>query len=156
MTKRIDAAIAIIERRGSILICQRHEQDSFGGFWEFPGGKREAGESWEACLRREVKEELGVNVRAVSLFGRMSYRYPDGIVSFRVYRCAIARGNPHPLDAQALRWVSRARLCQYRFPPANDPLVAYILKDQARGERAVVDGFRPCYTADGPNAARMP
>ena len=124
----IHAAIAVIERRGRYLICQRRHDDSLGGYWEFPGGKRETGETWETCLRRELREELGVAVRAIRVYGRMRYRYPDGIVSFRIFRCAIARGRPRPLDAQALRWISLARLGRYRFPPANRPLVKRLSK----------------------------
>ncbi len=131
--RTIHAAIAIIERRGRYLICQRRSGDSLGGYWEFPGGKRETGESWEACLRRELREELGVAVRAVRAYGRMRYRYPDGIVSFKIFRCAIARGRPQPLDAQALRWIPLNRLRWYRFPPANQPLVERLLRKIASG-----------------------
>ena len=121
--KQLHAAIAVIERRGRYLICQRREDDSLGGYWEFPGGKREPGESWEACLRRELREELGVAVRSVQPFGATRYRYPDGMVCFRVFRCAIAGGTPRPLDAQALRWVTPRQLSRYWFPPANQPLL---------------------------------
>ncbi len=122
--RRLHAAVAVIERRGRILICQRHDHDSFGGCWEFPGGKREPGESWEACLRRELREELGVAIRAIQFYGRMRHEFKDGTVSFRVFRCAIARGTPHPLDAQALKWVSPRELSQHQFPPANRRLIA--------------------------------
>ena len=127
--RTIHAAIAVIERRGRYLICQRRHDDSLGGYWEFPGGKREAGETWEACLRRELREELGVAIRAIRVYGRMQYRYPDGVVSFRIFRCAIARGRPKPLDAQALRWIPLNRLGRYRFPPANRPLVKRLSRE---------------------------
>ncbi len=119
----VHAAVAVIERRGRILICQRHDRDSFGGCWEFPGGKCESGESWEVCLRRELREELGVTVRAVTPYGRMRHEFTDGIVSFRVFRCVLARGRPRPLDAQAVRWVQAAELIRYEFPPANRALI---------------------------------
>ncbi len=122
------AALAVIERRGRYLICQRPPDKFLGGYWEFPGGKRESGESWEACLRRELREELGVEVKAVRAFGSIRYRYRRGAIRFKVYRCAIARGRPRPLDAAALRWVSPARLADYRFPPANRPLIARLTK----------------------------
>ena len=120
----LHAAIAVIERRGRILICQRHEHDSFGGLWEFPGGKREVEETWEACLRRELREELGVSVRSIALYGHMRHAFHDGTVRFRVFRCVIARGRPRPLDAQALRWVKPQHLPRYQFPPANRTLIA--------------------------------
>ncbi len=122
--KRLHAAVAVIKRRGRILICQRHDHDSFGGLWEFPGGKREDGESWEQCLRRELREELGVAVRSITLYGHMRHEFQDGTVQFRVFRCLIARGNPRPLDAQALRWVWPQQLPRYQFPPANRSLIS--------------------------------
>lgn len=122
--RRVHAAVALIERKGRILLCRRHAHDTFGGLWEFPGGKRESRETWEQCLRRELREELGVAVRAIRFYGRMRQEFPDGIVLFRVFRCAIARGKPKPLDAQSLRWVSRSRLHRYQFPPANHAIIA--------------------------------
>ena len=119
----VQAAIAVIERRGRVLICQRHLHDTFGGLWEFPGGKRKTSESWEECLRRELREELGIVVQAIQAYGSMSYRSAERSVAFRVFRCAIARGRPKLLDARQLRWVSRSQLRRYRFPPANRRLI---------------------------------
>ena len=120
----VHAAIAVIKRRGRYLIAQRRSRDYLGGYWEFPGGKREAGESWEACVRRELQEELGVAVSRVMPYGNTRYRYEDRIVLFRIFRCVIASGRPCPLEAQALRWVTPGGLRRYRFPPANARLVA--------------------------------
>ena len=117
--RHIQAALAVIERRGQLLICRRRKDDFLGGFWEFPGGKREPGESWEACLRRELREELGVAVKSLRPFTTVRYRYAPHSIFFKVYRCAIAGGWPKPLDAAAMRWVPRERLSRYRFPPAN-------------------------------------
>ena len=124
----IHAALAVIERRGHYLICRRRDDDSFGGLWEFPGGKRETGESWEECLRRELREELGVEVTAPRFDGTMRHRFLDGTVYFRIFRCAIARGTPQPFDAQALRWVRPAHLTRYPFPPANRFLIARLVR----------------------------
>ena len=123
------AAIAVIKRRGRFLICRRHAGGFFGGYWEFPGGKREPGESWEACVRRELQEELGVAARVLKPFAGMRYRYTGGVVLFKVFRCAIARGVPRPLDAQALRWVTSKQLASYRFPPANRRLIARLCRE---------------------------
>ena len=122
----------MIERRGRILICQRHDHDSFGGCWEFPGGKCELGESWEACLRRELHEELGVAIRAVTPYGWMRHEFTDGIVAFRVFRCGLARGRPRPLDAQAIRWIQVTELTRYKFPPANRALIARLIRRRKR------------------------
>ena len=124
MPARVRAALAVIERRGRILICQRRAGDVLGGCWEFPGGKREPDESWESCLRRELREELGVSVRSVRSLGIARYRDPRRSVFLRVYRCAIAQGRPRPLKSRTLRWVLPRRLGRYRFPPANRSLIA--------------------------------
>ena len=124
------AALAVIERRGRYLICRRRRGEFLGGYWEFPGGKREPGESWEACLRREMNEELGVTIKSIRPWGGLRHRYPGRpMFSFRVYRCTIARGTPRPLAAATLRWVSPRQLARYRFPPANRRLIARLSAD---------------------------
>ncbi|OGX33141.1 MAG: hypothetical protein A3E56_02280 [Omnitrophica WOR_2 bacterium RIFCSPHIGHO2_12_FULL_64_13] len=117
-------ALAVVERRKRYLICRRRADAHFGGYWEFPGGKKEARESWEACLRRELREELGVSVRALRGFGRLQHRYPDRRISFRIYRCQIARGRPKPLGTADIRWATAEELPRYRFPPADLALIA--------------------------------
>ena len=117
--RHVQAALAVIERRGRCLIARRHPGGFLGGLWEFPGGKRRPGERWPACLRRELAEELGVRAVRPAAFMRVRYLDPSGIrVFFVVFRCAIA-GRPRPLAARALRWVPLERLARYRFPPAN-------------------------------------
>ena len=98
-----------------------------GGYWEFPGGKREVGESWKACLRRELREELGVRVGRVRSFACLRYCYGDRSIFFKVFCCAIIGGRPRPLDATALKWVPAGRLIRYKFPPANDQLIAELV-----------------------------
>ena len=134
----LHAAVALIESNGRLLICRRREQDSFGGLWEFPGGKREAGESWDACLRRELREELGVSVGPLEPCGTMRHRFVDGTVHFRVFRCAIIDGEPRPLDAQALRWVRPLDLTRYPFPPANRRLIARLARGRTRAARGII------------------
>ncbi len=138
----IHAAIALIERRGRYLIARRHRDDSHPGCWEFPGGKRERGESLLACLRRELREELGVTIKDVRPFHTLRYRYVDGEVRFRVFRCTIARGTPRPLDAEALRWVRPAHLWRYRFPPANAPLVQRLSRPLSRRTQSGIISIR--------------
>lgn len=120
-------ALAVIERRGCYLICQRRVTDHFGGYWEFPGGKREPGESWQECLRRELREELGVTIRAISPCGSLRFRYEMDPVLFRAYRCTIA-GAPRPLASQMLRWVPLKQFGRYQFPPANQRFIERLWK----------------------------
>ena len=122
--RHVQAALAIIERRGRCLIARRHPGGFLGGLWEFPGGKRRPGEHWSACLRRELAEELGVRAVRPAPFMQVRYLDPSGIrVFFVVFRCAIT-GRPRPLAARALRWVPLRRLSRYRFPPANRAILA--------------------------------
>ncbi len=121
--RNVHAAIAVIERRNRYLIAQRLPGDIRGGYWEFPGGTREAGESWSACLRRELCEELGVSVITLTPFGTTRLCDARGVLHLEVYRCTIA-GRPRPLAAQALRWVRSDQLDAYRFPPANRRIIA--------------------------------
>jgi len=119
----VQSAIALIERRGRLLLCRRRPGGFLGGYWEFPGGKRRPGERWAVCLRRELREELGVSVGRLRPLMVIRHRYPSGPIVFKVYRCAITRGRPQPLAAAALRWVPVRRLTRHRFPPANRPLL---------------------------------
>ena len=123
------AALAVIERRGRILICRRRPGGFLGGFWEFPGGKRKPRESWEACLRRELREELGIAVTAIRPLCRLRHRYPGRpMFTFQVFRCRITQGRPRPLASVALRWVPARALTRYRFPPANRPLIEGLVR----------------------------
>ena len=127
----LHAAVAVIERGGKILICQRRHDDSFGGLWEFPGGKRELRESWEACVQREVLEEVGVTLRRLKPYGWMRQAFADGTVIFKVFHCGIEAGEPQPLDSQAVRWVNPSELPRYQFPPANKAMIARLAKRRA-------------------------
>ena len=123
-------AAAIIERDGRYLIAQRRRDAMHGGQWEFPGGKREANETVEACLRREVREELGVEVTITGVEQVIRHLYDYGWVELHFYRCVLAGGEPQPLDCDALRWVRPVELADYAFPPANRPLIEALV---ARG-----------------------
>lgn len=135
----VHAAIAVIERRGRYLVCRRRAGDFLGGYWEFPGGKRQPGEPWEVCLKREIREELGVRVAALAPYGGMRSRYRNRTIVFRVFRCRLGAGRrPRPLDADALKWVSLGELQRLRFPPANRGLIRRLsrpLRDPPRRGR---------------------
>ncbi len=126
MTKRlplVSAAIAVLERDGRYLISRRRAGSHLGGCWEFPGGKRRRGESWPACVRRELREELGVEVVCLGRLSPIRFSYPDRRVRLEVFRCRIVVGRPSPHGAQAIRWVRPRQLARLRFPPANARLI---------------------------------
>lgn len=127
--RHVQAAIALIMRDGRYLICRRRDADVLGGYWEFPGGKRRVGESWRSCLERELREELGVTVRALRSREAIRHRYPARSLFLKVYACRIARGTPRPIAALALRWVAASELVRYRFPPANRLLLEHLAHD---------------------------
>jgi mutator protein MutT len=120
---RIEVAIAVIFREGKILICQRRADDAFGGLWEFPGGKCEAGESAETCLRREIREELAGEITALESLGQIEHDYEKFSVRLRPFLCALAGGEPRPIGCAQAIWIDPAQLSDYQFPPANAPLL---------------------------------
>lgn len=121
--QRIEVAAGLIFRQGRLLLAQRRAGDHLGGAWEFPGGKREPGESFEACLARELYEELGIEVRVGRLVECVNYDYPEKSVHLRFYLCQLLKGEPRPLGCAAVVWVKREELAHYEFPPADARLL---------------------------------
>jgi mutator protein MutT len=121
--KRVEVAIALVWRGGLLLVSRRRAADHLGGLWEFPGGKRNAGESAEACAEREVLEEVGVTVRARSRRGPIVYDYPDRVVTLTPVDCDWVTGEPRALEVAEARWVELSLLGELDFPPANAPLL---------------------------------
>ena len=119
----IDVAAGLIFRAGKLLITQRHADAHLGGLWEFPGGKREPGETFEQCLSRELMEELGVRVRAGKLFESVTHAYLEKAVHLKFFLCQIENGEPRALGCAAVKWVDKAELDDYEFPAADDQLL---------------------------------
>ena len=123
----VQVAAGLISREGCYLITRRKAGVHLGGLWEFPGGKREPGESLEDCLRREVREELGVEITRPALFRVLHHDYPEMSVELHFFRCSIREGQVRPLGCADLRWVAPEEMAQYEFPPADQPLVRSLL-----------------------------
>jgi mutator protein MutT len=119
----VQVAAALIVHEGRYLITRRTADVHLGGLWEFPGGKREAGESLEDCLRRELREELGIEVAQPVLFRVIRHEYPEKAVELHFFLCSIVSGFPRPLGCADLRWVAPEELPQFPLPPADQPLV---------------------------------
>jgi 8-oxo-dGTP diphosphatase len=121
-------AAALVDVDGRVLICQRPEGKQLAGLWEFPGGKIEPGESPEACLIRELKEELGIQVNAACLapFVFASHGYDSFHLLMPLYLLRRWEGEVEALEHSALKWVRPDRLHEYPMPPADLPLVAYL------------------------------
>ena len=110
--------------RQEALITRRRAGGPLGGLWEFPGGKLEPGESPDDALRRELREELGIEVEVGRIFDVVYHRYPTFTVLILLYRCRLRSGTPRPLEVDEVRWASLADLGGYEFLPADVPLVA--------------------------------
>ena len=119
----MDVAVAIIRRGRKVLICKRPPGKSFAGLWEFPGGKREPGETVAACLEREVWEELAIRVRPTVMLPTLDHDYPGGGIRLHPYVCEHVDGEPQTLASQAVQWVEPEQLRIHPFPPANDRLI---------------------------------
>jgi mutator protein MutT len=113
---------AVIEQGDRFLITRRLDHKHLAGLWEFPGGKCEPGESPDACLRRELREELGVDGRIDEEIITTEHAYPDRTVRLHFRRCAI-EGEPRPLLGQEMRWVSREEMRLLPFPDADRQLI---------------------------------
>jgi mutator protein MutT len=124
----VEVAAGLVFQNGRLLIAQRRADDHLGGLWEFPGGKRAPGETFEACLHRELKEELGIEVEVEELLARVTHRYPEKVVHLKFYRCRLREREPHAIGCQALAWVTPHELSRYSFPEADSSLVKKLEK----------------------------
>lgn len=122
------AAAALVDADGRVLICQRPQGKPLAGLWEFPGGKIEAGETPEACLIRELEEELGVEVTHACLapFVFASHAYESFHLVMPLFLCRRWTGTVQARVHEALAWVRPDRLTDYPMPPADAPLVAWL------------------------------
>lgn len=118
----------IRDARGRVLLARRTEGRDLAGLWEFPGGKREPGESPEAALARELHEELGIEVEIGPALITVPQRYPDKRLRLDVRVITAWRGNARGREGQALVWVPPAKLPTYSMPPADRPVVAALLQ----------------------------
>ena len=122
------SAVALIDRDGRVLLAQSPEGKSMAGLWEFPGGKVEPGETPEAALIRELKEELAIDVAESCLapFAFASHGYEAFQLLMPLFLCRRWSGAVTPVEGQALAWVRPQKLAEYPMPPADKPLVAMI------------------------------
>ena len=122
------SAVALIDSDGRVLLAERPEGKIFAGYWEFPGGKIETGETPEAALVRELDEELGVDTKDSCLapLGFVSHPYGTHHMVLLLYVCRKWSGRPQPKEGGQLKWVAPARLRDFEMPPANKELISVI------------------------------
>ena len=127
----IEVSAGLVFRSGRLLITQRHADAHLGGLWEFPGGKREVGETFEQCLVRELREELGVDVVVGKLFDSVTHAYPERTVLLKFFLCRLPTGEPQAIDCAAVKWVNREELPTNDFPGADAGLIEKLMSDLA-------------------------
>jgi 8-oxo-dGTP diphosphatase len=123
----IVVAAAVIERNGTFLLTRRQAGVHLEGCWEFPGGKCENGETIEACLAREIREELAADVRVGAEMMKTVHRYPERNVELHFLRAELT-GEPRPQLGQEMRWVPRKELAVLEFPPADSELIRLLMQ----------------------------
>ena len=131
MTAVVVVVAAVIEDAHRFLVTRRQPGVHLAGMWEFPGGKIDLDETHGAALRRELREELGVEVDVGKQVHRTRHAYPDRTIALYFYRCTL-KGAPRPLLGQEMRWVPRAELPSLGFPPADTELIELLTKSDAR------------------------
>lgn len=125
--KKIGVAV-IINEDGYILIDRRLATGVMANLWEFPGGKIEQGETPEDCIKREIKEELGIIIEVERPLIEITHHYSEFIVTLHVYICKLIEGEPHPLECAEVRWVKPSELKDFEFPEANQQIIDRLQK----------------------------
>jgi mutator protein MutT len=120
--KRIGVA-AIWNQAGQILIDRRKVGGTMGGLWEFPGGKIEPGETVEACIVREIREELAIEITVGEQLISIEHTYPTFHLTLTVHHCQHISGIPRPIESEEIRWVNIGDLNNYQFPAANIAII---------------------------------
>ncbi|MBS3648053.1 (deoxy)nucleoside triphosphate pyrophosphohydrolase [Pseudaminobacter sp. 19-2017] len=123
------SACALVDTDGRVLISQRPEGKPLAGLWEFPGGKVEPGETPEETLIRELHEELGIDTKVACLapLTFASHSYEHFHLLMPLFVCRRFSGVPTPREGQALKWVKPNRLREFPMPPADEPLIPFLI-----------------------------
>lgn len=131
----IEVAAGLVHRDGRYLIARRKPGVHLAGFWEFPGGKRETGESLTECLQRELFEELRIRVDLPIPYRIIRHDYRDKIIELHFFRCAIEQGEPMPIGCEEIRWVYPEDLTQFKFPSADYAVIEALRRDASGASR---------------------
>jgi A/G-specific adenine glycosylase len=126
--KTIGVAV-IWNEQGQILIDRRRPEGLLGGLWEFPGGKIELGETVEECIKREIQEELGIEIEVGDRLITINHAYSHFSVTLTVHHCRHLTGVPQPIESDEIRWVTLDEIDQFPFPKANSQIIAALRQD---------------------------
>ncbi|KAB8309648.1 8-oxo-dGTP diphosphatase MutT [Rouxiella chamberiensis] len=129
--KQLNIAAGIIRNSGKeIFITQRDTSSHMAGFWEFPGGKIEAGETPEQAVIRELQEEVGIEAKAPVLLKTLEHRFPDRIIMLYFFLVEEWQGEPYGKEGQPKRWVKQSDLKAEEFPSANEAVVSALKNNE--------------------------
>ncbi|MBW4666415.1 MAG: 8-oxo-dGTP diphosphatase MutT [Cyanomargarita calcarea GSE-NOS-MK-12-04C] len=128
---KIIGVAVIWSNEGNILIDRRATSSMMGGLWEFPGGKVEISETIEECIKREIEEELGIEIEVGEHLITIDHTYTHLRVTLTVHHCRHLSGIPQPLECDEIRWVSLEELDNFSFPEANNQIIS-ALRRQAK------------------------
>jgi len=126
-----DVVAALIWDKDRFMICQRPAHKARGLLWEFVGGKTEPGETMEAALVRECREELDITVSVGDIFTQVIHEYPDILIRLTLFHCTIAQGKPKLLEHNDLKWILPSQIPEFAFCPADKDILALIQKNYA-------------------------
>ena len=131
-SKKIGVAV-IRDDRDLILIDRRLAKGLLGGFWEFPGGKIEGNETVQECIKREILEEIGIDIAVDSHLITIDHTYSHFRVNLQVYNCRYLSGEARAIECEEIRWVTIQELDNYTFPAANQEIIR-ALKDMVNSK----------------------
>ena len=131
--KKIGVA-AIADAQGNILIDRRKQEGLLGGLWEFPGGKIEPGESVEDCIKREIKEELGIEIEVGDRLITLDHAYTHFKVTLNVFNCTHLSGEPQPIECDEVKWVTLDEIDRYPFPKANGRIIEALKQQEKKSK----------------------
>ena len=126
MKKELDVVAALIQRNNTILLCQRNEDDKYGLLWEFPGGCVEEGEEFKSAIAREIKEEIGLDIKAKDLVEVFEDEDLTLKIKVFLYECIIVGGDAKPLDCKELGFFSFKDIEKLDLAPADKKIFAYL------------------------------
>lgn len=126
-----EVVAALIWDGDRFMICQRPAHKARGLLWEFVGGKVEPGETMEAALIRECREELAITVSVGDIFTQVVHEYPDILIRLTLFHCTIAEGTPSLLEHNDLQWILPSQIPQFDFCPADKDILALIQTEYA-------------------------
>ena len=130
----VHVVAALIWREGRFLICQRPAHKARGLLWEFVGGKVEAGESPDAALVRECREELDVELAARDIFMELDHIYPDIAIHLTLFNAEIRSGEPKKIEHNDIRWITPEEIDEYAFCPADAEILKKLKTQKRQGD----------------------